>query len=66
MRLTVNGDSLDVPAPMTVRGLIEWLKLNDGPVAVERNRAVVPRAEHEVVQLNDGDQVEIVHFVGGG
>lgn len=66
MKLTVNGDSLDLPAPMTVQGLIEWLKLDEGPVAVECNRAIVPRAEHGTAQLKEGDQVEIVHFVGGG
>ena len=66
MKLTVNGDSLEVQAGITVRGLIEVLKLTDGPVAVERNRDIVPRSEHERVILTDGDSVEIVHFVGGG
>jgi len=51
---------------MTVRGLIEKLGLSAGPVAVERNGAVVPRAEHTDTHLTDGDVIEIVHFVGGG
>jgi len=66
MQLTVNGDPQDVPDGLTVRGLIEHLGLTDGPVAVERNREVVPRAEHAVTGLADGDVLEIVHFVGGG
>ena len=66
MRLTVNGEPRDVPDAMTVRGLIEHLGLDQGPVAVERNRRVVPRAEHGSTALAADDIIEIVHFVGGG
>jgi sulfur carrier protein len=66
MRVTVNGEAIEVPEGMTVRGLIEHLKLTDGPVAVEKNGEVVPRAEHEGRAVADGDAIEVVHFVGGG
>jgi sulfur carrier protein len=66
MRLTVNGAVREVPDGLTVRGLVVHLGLDAGPVAVERNLEVVPRAEHPNVQLREGDVVEIVHFVGGG
>ena len=66
MQITVNGDAREVPEGLTVRGLVEHLGLTEGPVAVERNRAVVPRAEHPVTSLAAGDVLEIVHFVGGG
>jgi sulfur carrier protein len=66
MRLWVNGSETDMPDGLTVRALIERLGLTGGPVAVERNRAVVPRAEHASTALSDGDRLEIVHFVGGG
>lgn len=66
MRLTVNGEAAEYPEGLTVRGLVEVLKLTDGPVAVERNREVVPRAEHPTTQLADQDVIEIVHLVGGG
>jgi sulfur carrier protein len=66
MDLTVNGEPKVVPDGLTVRGLIEHLGLTDGPVAVERNREVVPRAHHAGTPLTQGDVVEIVHFVGGG
>ncbi|HVU02098.1 MAG TPA: sulfur carrier protein ThiS [Polyangiaceae bacterium] len=66
MKLTVNGEAKQVPDGITVRGLVVHLGLTEGPVAVERNREVVPRAEHESTALADGDVVEIVHFVGGG
>jgi sulfur carrier protein len=66
MQLIVNGESKNVPDGLTVRGLIEHLGLTEGPVAVERNREVVPRAQHGSVQLAADDVLEIVHFVGGG
>ena len=49
-----------------MRGLIEHLALTNGPVAVEVNRAIVPRAKHESHVVSEGDTIEIVHFVGGG
>ena len=66
MQITVNGEAHEVQSGITVRGLVEHLKLTDGPVAVERNREVVPRAEHPSTELSAGDVIEIVHFVGGG
>jgi sulfur carrier protein len=66
MLVTVNGEGRDVPGGTTVRGLIELLDLTGGPVAVERNGEVVPRAEHVATALAEGDVVEVVHFVGGG
>ena len=66
MEVTVNGESREVPSGTTIRALVELLGLSGGPVAVERNLEVVPRAEHAQVVLEGGDQIEIVHFVGGG
>jgi len=66
MKIQVNGDPLEVDDGTTVSGLVEKLGLTQGPVAVERNRVVVPRAEHGTTPLADGDTIEIVHFVGGG
>lgn len=66
MRVTVNGAPREVPDGLTVSGLIAQLGLDGGPVAVERNLEVVPRAEHATVSLREGDVLEIVHFVGGG
>lgn len=66
MKLTINGEVRDVPDALTVRGLLEHLELTAGPVAVEVNRAIVPRAEHAAHSLSDGDVLELVHLVGGG
>ncbi len=66
MQVTINGAEKTVPDDLTIHALIQWLGLGDGPVAVEVNRAIVPRAEHPSHQLHEGDALEIVHFVGGG
>ena len=66
VEIRVNGEARDVPAGLTVRELVEHLGLGDGPVAIERNRTVVPRAAHGTTPVEPGDDIEIVHFVGGG
>ncbi len=66
MRLAVNGKQTDVGEAKTVREVVVTLGLGEGPVAVEVNREIVPRAEHASFTLKEGDVVEIVHFVGGG
>ena len=66
MRVTVNGEEKTVPDGLSVRGLVEALGLTDGPVAVEKNRAIVPRAEHAETPVAENDVFEIVHLVGGG
>lgn len=66
MKVTINGAERDVPDDLTVRALVVHLGLGDGPVAVEQNREIVPRAEHATRPVTDGDTIEIVHFVGGG
>lgn len=66
MQLTINGEARTVPDGLSVRALIEHLGLTEGPVAVEKNREIVPRAEHTTTRVENGDVLEIVHFVGGG
>ena len=66
MEVLLNGKKRDVPEGLTVRGLVEHLGLVEGPVAVEVNREVVPRAEHATHPVHAGDVIEVVHFVGGG
>ena len=54
------------PAPFTLAALIESLAMQSDRVAVELNRAIVPRDRWPQTLLKDGDRLEIVHFVGGG
>jgi sulfur carrier protein len=65
MRVTINGELREVP-DATVRELLVHLGLTEGPVAVELNGNIVPRAEHAATSVRDGDVLEIVHMVGGG
>jgi thiamine biosynthesis protein ThiS len=64
--VVVNGEARSVPQGTTVSALIGLLGLGDRRVAVERNREVVPRADHAHTQLAAGDRLELVTFVGGG
>ena len=64
--ITVNGAARPVPAGQTVAVLLEALSLDRRKVAVERNEAIVPRSQYDTTELAPGDQVEIVHFIGGG
>jgi sulfur carrier protein len=66
MRVTLNGEERGVPDGVTVRQLLEHLSLSGGPVAVEINRVIVPRAEHATRTVVGDDAIEIVHLVGGG
>lgn len=66
IRLIVNGEERSFDKPLHVRGLLDALGLGDTLVAVERNREIVPRAEYAATALEENDEIEIVHFVGGG
>lgn len=64
--VVINGQHRSLNAGTTIAVLIGELGLGDRRVAVERNRDVVPRAEHATTILADGDRLEVVTFVGGG
>lgn len=66
MQLTVNGEARELPDNSTVKHLLENLQLAATRVAVEVNLEIVPRATYAERTLQDGDKIEIVHFVGGG
>ena len=68
MKLRINGEErkFDSPLPFTLAALVESLGMKADRVAVELNRDIVPRDRWSDTTLNDGDQLEVVHFVGGG
>jgi thiamine biosynthesis protein ThiS len=66
MKIVVNGDPHDVEGPITVATLLAQLNIDSRRVAVEHNLTVVKRANYGSTQIHEGDQVEIVNFVGGG
>ena len=66
MRVTVNGEPQDLNEGLTVGQLVEQLRLNGRRIAVEINRDILARDEYAVRALRTGDEIEIVHFIGGG
>jgi sulfur carrier protein len=66
MRIQLNGESLELPDGETVAALIARMDLTGRRVAVELNLDIVPRSQHADTVLNDGDNVEVVHAIGGG
>lgn len=66
MRLTINGESSDFEAPLTVNQLLGRIGLDPAKVAVERNLEIVPKSTYQDTPLGEGDKLEIVHFIGGG
>jgi thiamine biosynthesis protein ThiS len=66
MRVKINGEDRQVDDGLTLIALLESLQIRPGRVVVERNRDIVARDSYSATLINDGDTLEIVHFVGGG
>ena len=66
LRVQINGTIREFPRALTVRGLVHELGVEGKRIAIERNGEIVPRSQYEVVQLADGDKLEVVVAVGGG
>jgi len=66
MRIQLNGEPFELPDGESVEALLTRLDLVGRRVAVELNLDIVPRSQHAATALCDGDQVEVVHAIGGG
>ena len=66
MRITVNGQPIDVADALTVEGLLERLAVKRQYTAVAVNRDVTPKSQYGTLVLRDGDKIEIVRPMGGG
>jgi len=66
MQIKINGESRAFDAPLSVQALTLALAFNPRQVAIERNREIVPRSLYADVMLGEGDEIEIVTFIGGG
>jgi thiamine biosynthesis protein ThiS len=66
LRIQVNGEAREVEDDLNLSGLVTILILKPEQIAIELNKQVVRRAHWIDTLLREGDQVEIVHFVGGG
>lgn len=66
MTITLNGDSREFDAPLSMTRLLETLGLAGRPVVVEHNRTALLPREIESAQVADGDVIEIVQITAGG
>src|SRR5262245_46251410 len=66
IEIRVNGETHELPSRLNIAQLLEHFGLPRDRVAVERNRGIVPKVEWEAVTVGEGDELEVVHFVGGG
>jgi thiazole synthase len=66
IEIRLNGETHELPSPLNIAQVLDHFDLPKDRVAVERNRAIVPKLRWESVAVNNGDELEVVHFVGGG
>lgn len=66
MQAIINGKSTDVPDGSTVADLLRELGLAGRRIAVELNGEIVPRSQHGTQRIAAGDELEVVHAIGGG
>jgi thiamine biosynthesis protein ThiS len=66
LRITLNGDPHELAGPLTVTELLTRLQIDPRRVAVEHNLIVLKRDAFDRTTVGEGDEVEIVNFVGGG
>jgi thiamine biosynthesis protein ThiS len=64
--ITLNGDRFELAGPVSILALLKQLEIDPRRVAVEHNLVVLKRATFDDVVVREGDQIEIVNFVGGG
>jgi len=66
VRLTINGEARSIDTARDIAALVAALELDARKVAVEQNLVIVPRSAYAITPIEDGDRIEIVHFIGGG
>lgn len=66
MTIRVNGEPMEIAGPRTLAALLAELNIEPRRVAVEHNLTIVKRANYDSVIVREGDEIEIVNFIGGG
>ncbi|MFY9222726.1 MAG: sulfur carrier protein ThiS [Blastocatellia bacterium] len=66
MQIVLNGENKEISENISLKQLVDKLELKQERVAIELNKTVARRKDWAEIMLKDGDQLEIVHFVGGG
>lgn len=66
MQVQLNGEPFELADGATVADLVRALGGDPRGIAIERNLEIVPKSRHGATRLEEGDQLEVVQFVGGG
>ena len=66
MEITLNGEKFTLETGSNIVTLIAKLDLNVDKLAIERNLEIVPKSKFAMTIIEEGDKLEIVHFIGGG
>jgi thiamine biosynthesis protein ThiS len=66
LTIRLNGEPHDLAGPLTIAALLAALDVDGRRVAVEHNLVVIKRTAYETTMIGEGDEIEIVNFVGGG
>jgi len=66
LTIRLNGEPFEIAGPVTIGALLAELKIDPRIVAVEHNVVVIKRHLYDTIEIGEGDEIEIVRFVGGG
>jgi sulfur carrier protein len=66
MAIVLNGKMFDIDCPVTIKDLLSSKGISADRVAIEVNYQIILKQEWDSFMINDGDQVEVLQFVGGG
>jgi thiamine biosynthesis protein ThiS len=64
--IRLNGDPFELAGPLSISALLQQLQVDPRRVAIEHNLDIIKRERYDSTMINEGDEVEIVTFVGGG
>ena len=66
MRIFINGETKDLAEEINLTELLKHFSLSSERIAIELNKEVIRKKDWENIKVNDGDKLEVIHFVGGG
>ena len=66
MKFNLNGEFVEIEGILTVESIINKYNLDSRKIAVEKNMEIVPRSTFSKTEISEGDNIEIIHFIGGG
>jgi len=66
MKIILNGEQINLSGNMNIAALLAEYNLDRKKIAVEKNLEIVPQSSFEEAIINEGDNIEIIHFIGGG